>query len=54
MLPPVFYFLLKFTNDPTIMGREINSPFKRYFALTSIAVILLASFATLLVGIFNL
>src|SRR3989338_7589980 len=54
ILPAVFYFLLKFTNDPKIMGREINSPFKRYFALTSIAVILLASFATLLVGIFNL
>src|SRR3989338_250412 len=54
MLPAVFYFLLKFTNDPKIMGREINSPFKHYFAISSIAVILVASFATLLVGIFNL
>src|SRR3990170_3613315 len=54
MLPAVFYFLLKFTADPKIMGKEVNSPFKHYFALISIAVILLASFATLLVGIFNL
>ena len=53
MLPLVFYFLVKFTNSKELMGKHINTNFQKYFAVSSIVVILLASFFTVIVSILN-
>lgn len=46
MLPPIFYFLIKFTNDKKIMGEYTNSPFKKWFAIGGTVLIGLASIFT--------
>lgn len=45
-LPPIFYFLIKFTNNPEIMGRYVNNKFQKWFAIIGTAIILLASIFT--------
>jgi len=50
MLPFVFYYLLKLTNNPEIMGVHINKPFQRRFATVSVFVISAASIATLILS----
>ena len=54
MLPLVFYFLVKFTDDRLLMGDKINSPFQRYFAIGAIFVIIIASLFTVIVSLLNL
>jgi Mn2+/Fe2+ NRAMP family transporter len=51
MLPFVFYYLLKLTNDRTIMGHHINKPFQRYFATVAVVVIVMASLLTLFLSL---
>jgi Mn2+/Fe2+ NRAMP family transporter len=50
MLPFVFYYLLKLTNNPEIMGVHINKPFQRRFATVSVFVISIASVLTLVLS----
>ena len=45
-LPPIFYFLIKFTNNPEIMGKYTNNRFQKWFAIGGTAVITLASLFT--------
>lgn len=54
MLPLVFFFLLKFTNNKSMMGNYINSKLKRNFAFVSIFVIIAASIFTVVASIFKL
>jgi Mn2+/Fe2+ NRAMP family transporter len=52
-LPPIFYFLIKFTNNPEIMGKYINNKFQKWFAIGGTVIITLASFFTALYTIFS-
>ena len=45
-LPPVFYFLIKLTNDRRIMGEYANNKFQKIFSITCTIVILAASLFT--------
>lgn len=54
LLPFVFYFLLKITNNTTLMGKYTNSKAYNYFAIISSAVIILASIFTIVSTIFNI
>jgi Mn2+/Fe2+ NRAMP family transporter len=42
-LPLVFYYLIKLTSNPTLMGKYINSPFQKWFAIIGSIVIVIAS-----------
>ncbi|PJA55800.1 hypothetical protein CO165_01660 [Candidatus Roizmanbacteria bacterium CG_4_9_14_3_um_filter_33_18] len=52
-LPPIFYFLIKFTNNPEIMGKYINNKFQKWFAIGGTVVITLASLFTAFYTIFS-
>ncbi len=45
-LPPVFYYLIKLTNDRTLMGEYANNNFQKIFSITCTVVILVASLFT--------
>jgi Mn2+/Fe2+ NRAMP family transporter len=45
-LPPVFYYLIKLTNDRHLMGEFANNAFQKYFAITCTVVIIIASVFT--------
>jgi Mn2+/Fe2+ NRAMP family transporter len=45
-LPPIFYFLIKFTSNTEIMGKYVNNRFQRWFAIGGTVVITLASIFT--------
>jgi Mn2+/Fe2+ NRAMP family transporter len=45
-LPPIFYFLIKFTNNPDIMGKYINNRFQKWFAIGGTVIITIASLFT--------
>jgi Mn2+/Fe2+ NRAMP family transporter len=45
-LPPVFYYLIKLTNDRQLMGEFANNKFQKYFAIICTFVILIASVFT--------
>jgi len=51
-LPPIFYFLIKFTNNPGIMGKYVNNRFQKWFAIGGTVVITLASLFTAFYTIF--
>jgi len=51
-LPPIFYFLIKFTNSPEIMGKYVNNRFQKWFAIGGTVVITLASLFTAFYTIF--
>jgi Mn2+/Fe2+ NRAMP family transporter len=53
MLPPVFFFLLKLTNDRPLMGEFVNNRFQRVFATVSTVVILIAAFVTVIFAIWR-
>lgn len=52
-LPPIFYFLIKFTNSPDIMGKYVNNKFQKWFAIGGTALITLASLFTAFYTIFS-
>lgn len=45
-LPPIFYFLIRFTSNPEIMGKYVNTKFQKWFATIGTLVILVASIFT--------
>lgn len=45
-LPPIFYFLIKFTSNNEIMGKYVNNRFQKWFAIGGTVVITLASLFT--------
>lgn len=48
MLPFVFYYLIRLTSDHSLMGRLVNGPFQKYFAIICTILIAIASVATLI------
>lgn len=46
MLPVIFYFLIKFSENPAIMGEYISKGFSKYFLRLSAVVIMVAVVAT--------
>ncbi|MEK7633244.1 MAG: divalent metal cation transporter [Patescibacteria group bacterium] len=52
-LPPIFYFLIKFTNNTEIMGKYVNNRFQKWFAIGGTTIILLASIFTTFYTIFG-
>jgi Mn2+/Fe2+ NRAMP family transporter len=46
-LPLVFYYLIKLTNDRTLMGQFANNKFQKYFAIGCTIIIVIASVVTL-------
>jgi Mn2+/Fe2+ NRAMP family transporter len=46
-LPLVFYFLIKLTSEPSLMGEFANSRFQKWFAIACTVVIVIASAFTL-------
>lgn len=51
MLPLVFFFLLRLTNDKQLMGEFANNRFQRWFATASTVVILVAAIVTVIVAL---
>lgn len=54
ILPFVFYFLIKLTNDREVMGEFVNNRFKRIFAISCTVLILIASFFTIGAAFLNI
>lgn len=54
MLPLVFYFLIRLTNNPKIMKEHVNRPFQTYFAIAGSVAIFLASVASIGAVLFGL
>ena len=46
-LPPIFYYLIKFTSDKNLMGEFVNNAFQKYFAVTCTVLIVIASVFTI-------
>jgi Mn2+/Fe2+ NRAMP family transporter len=46
-LPPIFYYLIRFTDDRRIMGEFVNNVFQKYFSIICTVVIAIASLFTL-------
>jgi len=46
VLPPVFYYLIKFTNSNEIMGKYTNNRFQKWFAIGGTVIIVIASLFT--------
>ena len=46
-LPPIFYYLLRFTDDKKIMGEFSNNAFQKYFSIICTIVIAIASLFTI-------
>ncbi len=51
-LPLVFYFLIKLTNDQSLMGKFVNNAFQKYFAIVGSIVIVIASIFTIVAAFF--
>lgn len=43
-LPPIFYFLIRFTSHTNLMGEHKNNAFQKYFAIAGTVIITFASF----------
>jgi Mn2+/Fe2+ NRAMP family transporter len=52
-LPPVFYYLIKLTNDRQLMGEFANNAFQKYFAVICTIVIVVTSVFTVATAFFN-
>jgi Mn2+/Fe2+ NRAMP family transporter len=52
-LPPVFYFLIRLTNDRQLMGEFANNMFQKYFAIICTIVIIVASVFTVAAALLN-
>ncbi len=52
-LPLVFYYLLKLTNDKSVMGEFVNNKFQKYFSLICTIVIVIASVFTVIAAFFT-
>jgi Mn2+/Fe2+ NRAMP family transporter len=47
MLPVIFYFLIKFTEDPKLMGEHVSGKFTKFFIRLAAFVIFVAVVVTL-------
>jgi Mn2+/Fe2+ NRAMP family transporter len=45
-LPLVFYYLIRLTSDPNLMGEFVNNPFQKWFSIACSVVIVIASIFT--------
>jgi Mn2+/Fe2+ NRAMP family transporter len=52
-LPPVFYYLIKLTNDRQLMGNYANNNFQKVFSITCTVVIIVATVFTVATAFFN-
>jgi Mn2+/Fe2+ NRAMP family transporter len=52
-LPPVFYYLIKLTNDRQLMGEFANNKFQKIFSIACTVVIVVASVFTVATAFFN-
>jgi Mn2+/Fe2+ NRAMP family transporter len=52
-LPPVFYYLIKLTNDRQLMGNFANNAFQKVFSVACTVVIVVASIFTVATAFFN-
>lgn len=52
-LPPIFYYLIKFTSSKKIMGEHVNSPFQKWFAIGGTILIAAASVFTVAAQFIN-
>jgi Mn2+/Fe2+ NRAMP family transporter len=52
-LPPIFYYLIRFTGDTGLMGDHANSGFQKWFAIAGTVLISIASLYTLWVVVFG-
>ena len=52
-LPPIFYYLIKFTNSKKLMGDYVNNTFQRWFAIIGTVVIACASLFAIAAQIFH-
>ncbi len=46
-LPPIFYYLIRFTSDKELMGEFVNNAFQKYFAIICTVLIVIASIFTI-------
>jgi len=46
-LPPIFYYLIRFTSDKNLMGEFVNNAFQKYFSIACTIVIAIASLFTI-------
>lgn len=46
-LPPIFYYLIRFTNDKKLLGEFANNAFQKYFSIICTVLIAIASLFTL-------
>ncbi len=46
-LPPIFYYLIRFTSDKKLMGEFVNNGFQKYFSIVCTVLILIASLVTI-------
>jgi Mn2+/Fe2+ NRAMP family transporter len=52
-LPPVFFYLIKLTNDKNLMGEFANNKFQKYFSIACTILIIIASVATVAISIYQ-
>jgi len=50
LLPVIIFFLIKFANDQSLMGKYTNNKFYNYFAILSSIIIVLASVFVIVSG----
>ena len=46
-IPPIFYYLIRFTSDRRLMGEFVNNAFQKYFSIICTVVIVIASLFTI-------
>jgi Mn2+/Fe2+ NRAMP family transporter len=46
-LPPIFYYLIRFTSDKKLMGSFVNNAFQKYFSILCTVLIVVASVFTI-------
>mgnify|MGYP001766902125 CR=1 FL=1 len=54
VLPLVFYYLIRLTSNPELMGKYVNTRFQKWFAIVGTVAIFLASAVTLLAYILKI
>lgn len=52
-LPPIFYYLIRFTGNKGLMGEHANSKFQKWFAIVGTLLISIASLYTIWVTVFG-
>jgi Mn2+/Fe2+ NRAMP family transporter len=52
-LPPVFFYLIRLTNDKSLMGEFANNKFQKYFSIGCTIFIVLASISTVAISIYQ-